>query len=627
MGDSREGRPLNEQRGLFGDIEPVAPKTDVTTPVEKPKHVRPKKVAEPKPSKPDAIPNMATPSLAGLGSLESVANFFSVTLRKHQAETLDLLLQRRSVILNAPTSSGKSLCFQGASLLLAHEGVTVVVYPLRALVRDQVRRCHELGLPFGAYYGETPRKERPAILEAISNRSAPLVLTTPESLTRSKSLQQAIAKAGFALLAVDEAHAFEEWSFAFRPSYRYLGPTATRLGAKRILLCSATFTHFGALEAARVFNKSDWIIVKAPATRPNLRYGDLLVHPAEFLQEEIRRGDKSGIAYFVTKRELETTYSLIGGAESGAFRYHGSMTKKERRETQDAWFQNSKYVLATKALGMGVDKRNVRTVIHAQLPASVLDYAQEAGRAGRDGEPAECLLTLTDDGGGASFLLNMSLPSPDTVERVFKLLVQRSATEAESDGWFYLDPQLCSEHLGVSDQSVYVAARWLADSGLLKLSIPDRDWKFVFPSDVMARAEAAGRQAPEVIERLREFGQTSGEALWLSSDELEEALECLFADWKGKLHRMAEAEIFEMEAPVRDKKRVAVVSTDYTKFDGSRLEDARQRAIGRLSRMRLLQAHPAAMRAAVIEREATTDVDAFRLEIEKLNWDTKKGTA
>jgi intein/homing endonuclease len=280
-------------------------------------------------------------------------------------------------------NSGKTVAFQGAPFVSPHDGITVIIYPLRALVKDQTRRFAEIGLPSVTLYGETKTKDRPAIYDQVLDGSAKLLLTTPESFDKNRKLQSVLAKRGVNVLAVDEAHAYEEWADGFRSSYRRAGYVAKLIGVKQFILCSATLTKKGYDTAAETLGETDWTVVKVPPIRSNLVYRNLSEPAPEILIRAVKgTGLKApGIVFFTTVRKLNDTADYIE-RRSGVkvLRYNGGMTGKNRREAQDTFMNEDVWIFATKAFGMGIDKDNIRNIVHYQLPNSILSYAQECVR-------------------------------------------------------------------------------------------------------------------------------------------------------------------------------------------------------------------------------------------------------
>ena len=187
----------------------------------------------------------------------SVESLLGIKLHSYQDQALRAIGQGKNVILHVPTGAGKTVALQGAPYVSPHPGIAVILYPLRALVKDQTRRFKELGLPAATLYGETPTKDRPAIYDRIASGSARFLLTTPESFDMNRKLQEVLTKRGVSVLAVDEAHAYEEWADGFRPVYRRAGQVAAKVGVKQFLLCSATLTAKGYRTASKTIGKDD----------------------------------------------------------------------------------------------------------------------------------------------------------------------------------------------------------------------------------------------------------------------------------------------------------------------------------------------------------------------------------
>jgi len=544
--------------------------------------------------------------------LMAVERKFGIKLRDHQVSALSALGRGKNVILHSPTGSGKSLVFQAAPEVLPNPGIMVVLYPLRALVKDQTRRAEELGLPSVTIYGDTRTIDRPAVYEKIRAGEATMVFTTPESFDRNRKLQEALRSRGVNLLVVDEAHAYEEWADGFRPTYRNAGVIADKVGVKQFLLCSATLTATGYKNAVSTLRRSDWEIVQVPPLRPNLVYRDLSEPASEILARAIRgTGLKPpGIVFFTTVRNLEDTAAAIKRAtKCDILRYHGGMTAKTRREAQEAFMVEDRWLFATKAFGMGIDKPNIRNIIHMQMPSSVLSYAQECGRAGRDGEESTCFLTQSETGESARFLVDMSVPSPERVELVWSALL--SLSYESPTGWFTVDwDDVCSQ-TQLSTQAVSACIGWLFTGRMIEKQKKQTNLRFVFDGETDDKARAYKRGAPEVIELLRAEAslEEGGGEFELKLDELDELVGHIAVDWRGKLRRLAERGIFQLVEPVRGKANYRFLHKEFVFARGAeQLRNARDAAFSRLSDMRQLQRTPAHRRKEVMEQAITLNL-------------------
>ncbi|HEY3721236.1 MAG TPA: DNA helicase RecQ [Roseiarcus sp.] len=307
------------------------------------------------------------------------------SFRPGQEEILRAVLGGEDVLAVMPTGSGKSLCFQLPPL--AREGLTLVVSPLIALMRDQVAQLRELGVAAAALNSASEAIERQRIFNALENRSLRLLYVAPERLTRDDTLEM-LSRLPIDLFAIDEAHCVSQWGHDFRPEYLRLREVAQTLGRPQTIAVTATAdapTRGDIVE--RLFHRKPRTFVRS-FDRPNLF---LAMRPksnatrqlAERLEQH--RGE-SGIIYCASRKrteELALEFSVKGRR---ALPYHAGLEHNVRSHNQDAFLQEDGVVMcATIAFGMGVDKPDVRFVFHADMPSSIEAYYQEIGRAGRDG--------------------------------------------------------------------------------------------------------------------------------------------------------------------------------------------------------------------------------------------------
>jgi ATP-dependent DNA helicase RecQ len=304
------------------------------------------------------------------------------------------VLEGRPQIVVLPTGAGKSLCFQLPSLLL--DGPTLVLMPLLSLLSDQLRKMQAADIPVGALRGGLSRGQRDALFRRVRAGEIRLVLATPEACAAEGNLE-ALRSCAFAHLVVDEAHCVSEWGESFRPAYREVGALARRLGVPMVSAFTATASPaVTAKISAILFPEADARLVVGNADRPGIHYAVLpVLSRAHALARLCRTAAKPLLVFCRTRGGAELgARSLKGLLGQPQMRfYHAGLSREERAEVE-TWFLTSPdgALFATCAYGMGVDKPDIRTVVHADLPPSVEAYLQESGRAGRDGQQARAIL-------------------------------------------------------------------------------------------------------------------------------------------------------------------------------------------------------------------------------------------
>ncbi len=319
--------------------------------------------------------------------------------RKGQAPLVEALLAGRDCLGVMPTGAGKSICYQVPSLLL--DGVTVVVSPLVSLMEDQVSALVDAGVKAACVSSQLSASEQGRVLARAANGAYDLLYVAPERLEDPRFADFA-QRATIALVAVDEAHCVSQWGQDFRPSYLKIGAFIASLPARPIVgAFTATATERVRADIVRLLELRDPVQVTTGFDRPNLRFSVEELSDkrklARIMAYVTSRPDDSGIIYCATRKHTEKVCAALVDARIKAVRYHAGLSTEERAANQRAFVNDDAPVMvATNAFGMGIDKSNVRYVIHFDMPGSVEAYYQEAGRAGRDGEPSECLLLWND---------------------------------------------------------------------------------------------------------------------------------------------------------------------------------------------------------------------------------------
>lgn len=314
------------------------------------------------------------------------------TLKPGQAEAIERLLGGRSVLAIFPTGGGKSLCYQLPALAL--DGVTLVISPLIALMKDQIDFLKSKGVAAERYDSSLNADKARDVLNAFREARLKLLYISPERLANERFLNAA-RRARVALLAVDEAHCISQWGHNFRPEYLKIAQTARELAIPRVLALTATADRETASDIADAFSIAPQDIVHTGFYRPNLELRATACKPGgkkALLLERLRlRPPGPAIVYVTLQKTAEAVAAWLQEHGAQAMAYHAGMGPEQRAAVQDAFMASDRLVIvATIAFGMGVDKPDIRAIYHYNLPKGVESYAQEVGRAGRDGEKSVC---------------------------------------------------------------------------------------------------------------------------------------------------------------------------------------------------------------------------------------------
>jgi ATP-dependent DNA helicase RecQ len=344
--------------------------------------------------------------------------------RKGQEETIESLINERDTLAIMPTGAGKSLCYQLPAMI--YDGITIVISPLISLMKDQVDALNEAGINATYINSTLSYDEIDERLYMLQSGEYKLLYIAPERLV-APDFRQMMSHINISMIAIDEAHCVSQWGHDFRPSYASIAPLIAEMDKRPIVAAfTATATESVKLDILKLLNLNDPKVVITGFDRENLYLSvvkgrnkkDVILDYVSSHREDV------GIIYCATRKEVDATYDLLMKKGYDVGRYHAGLTDEERKETQEAFiYDDIKIIVATNAFGMGIDKSNVRYVIHHNLPQNMEAYYQEAGRAGRDGEPSECILIFSpQDIMIQKFIIEQSIASQDRQNILYEKL-------------------------------------------------------------------------------------------------------------------------------------------------------------------------------------------------------------
>ncbi|MEJ4858693.1 DNA helicase RecQ [Enterococcus faecium] len=316
--------------------------------------------------------------------------------RPGQKEIIQKVIDQENVLGIMPTGSGKSICYQLPALLL--DGLTVVVSPLISLMKDQVDAANQLGIPATFINSSLDGYETARRFQEIDRQQYRLLYIAPERFIMPDFIQ-AMKRWNVRMIAIDEAHCISQWGHDFRPSYLQMTNQLDQLPNRPVIVAlTATATVQVAADIKRLLKIPENNHIQTGFERENLRFQVIKDQKKEqYLIEYLKiNKNQSGIIYAATRKEVDRLYHLLKKFDFSVGRYHGGLNENERTEMQEAFlYDRLQLIVATNAFGMGINKSNVRFVIHYQIPGSLEAYYQEAGRAGRDGLSSEAILLFS----------------------------------------------------------------------------------------------------------------------------------------------------------------------------------------------------------------------------------------
>ena len=436
------------------------------------------------------------------------AKFGYPDFRAPQIRAVQAVIAGRDALIVLPTGGGKSLCFQVPALI--RPGLTLVVSPLISLMKDQVDALERRGLPAAFINSTLSSTDVANRLARAQDGELKLLYLAPERMEAGRTVDKLLG-IGIAMLAVDEAHCISEWGHDFRPSYRRIGAIRERLLRPQTVALTATATPEVRRDIVNQLQMRNAEVVVGGFDRTNLTY-HVVSTPNQTEKDKaavrwLRDAPGAAVVYAPTRKAVERITAMLVRAKVRAVGYHAGLDEDLRRRTQDAFMKEStRVIVATSAFGMGIDKPDVRLVVHHAMPGTLESYYQEAGRAGRDGNDSTCvLLHMYPDRFTHEFFIQNAHADRDTIERVWRVL----GDDADGSGLCALSLDEITARMPPKhgNRKVSAALRALASSGALAVEPPSVQRVFV-------RLLATAQRITAHLQGERAFDREVLRALW-----------------------------------------------------------------------------------------------------------------
>ena len=497
--------------------------------------------------------------VADINIEDYLAPFGLRQFRPGQQDAIRAVLARQDCLCIMPTGGGKSLCYQLPAI--ARSGLTLVVSPLIALMKDQVDALQSLGIAATFINSSLSPVEQRERMDRMASGEYRLVYIAPERL-RNSMFAEKLRSTRVELLAIDEAHCISEWGHDFRPDYARLGILRQRIGSPPTIALTATATPVVREDVLKQLQLREPQTIITGFRRTNLHFEVITAHSqadkTRELLEFLEQTSGAGIIYAATRKRCGELVDML--ADAGVKRkvafYHAGLAPDERRSVQEAFMSDRvQIIVATNAFGMGIDKRDLRFVVHYNIPGSLEAYYQEAGRAGRDGERSRCVLLYSwADRKIQEFFIDSSYPPPDTVADVYDYLRELEEDPIEHT----LQDIKETLNLPISNEGVSACEKLLEQCGALErldsrqnMGAVRIDSELPTLVDLLPRDSKNPRKVLQVIERL--MGDVRNERVFMRADYVAKQADLEVAAVNRALKELNKLQAFSYVPPFRGR--------------------------------------------------------------------------
>lgn len=515
-----------------------------------------------------------------------------------QEKAIDNILNHKDTVVVLPTGGGKSLIFQLPALIL--EGITIVISPLIALMKDQVDSLDRVGIPATFINSTITPQETVKRLESLRQGRYKIVYIAPERFYNQDFLRE-LKSIKVSLFAIDEAHCVSQWGHDFRPSYLRLKDAIKLVGSPTVVALTATATPEVRDDIVKQLNLKESELVITGFARPNLQFavvpsanGQKIENIVNVLTTNSDLG--SGIIYVGTRAKADEILEVLINNDIKAVSYHAGMDADSRNWVQEQFIKGeAQVVVATNAFGLGINKKDVRFVIHHDLPGTIEAYYQEAGRAGRDGKPSFCLLFYhQQDRYLREFFIKGDNPDPRMIIEVYDFLVQKASLEVDEHDSFLITYAEISQNLSesVPEMAIGTALKILEKEAYIRRPNEKTSNSFLKAKKDWTEISASlGKRAKSQLEIVNKLGEKYSQELikgWeFNPEEVAIVLKVKKDSFLRAIKKLAEKDLVEYRPPFRgtEIKILKFIPAEDLNLDFKALKDKANRAYEKLDEM------------------------------------------